>query len=92
MSKIDPHWDDVARVVAGHVATELRDNPALLTPWLTPAAAASYIGLAEKSLEAYRHDRTGPKYSKVGLRIVRYHIKDLDAWLRKQAVRQGGAK
>jgi len=47
---------------------------------LTTEAAATYLGLAESTLEKARVHGTGPKYVKLG-RAVRYRIRDLDEWL-----------
>lgn len=47
--------------------------------------AASYLGLAESTLEKARVSGTGPKYLKLG-RAVRYRIADLDSWMSDRMV------
>lgn len=68
-------------LLAKLIAAELSKT---VPAWLTPAQAAAYTGIPEKTLEQYRRDRTGPKYSKVG-KHVRYSPEDLDTWVRSKA-------
>lgn len=56
------------------------------SPWRTPEEAAAYLGLAPRGLEDMRYHGRGPAYTKVGRRVVRYHLNDLDAWM------EGGRK
>lgn len=49
------------------------------TPYLSPAQAAYYLGVAERTLQEYRTAGTGPRYRRHS-RHLRYHIDDLDAW------------
>lgn len=62
--------------LADLLAARLRVMP----EWLSPADAATYCGIPEKTLEQYRSQGTGPAYSKVG-RHVRYRRCDIDLWL-----------
>ena len=50
-------------------------------PWLNPKQCAAYIGLSIPQLEIYRRRGTGPRFARVGARVVRYAIADIDAWL-----------
>ncbi len=49
--------------------------------WLSPAEAAIYSSISEKTLEQLRRDGKGPSYSKIG-RLVRYSRHDLDNFMR----------
>lgn len=55
---------------------------------LSPADAAVYVGLSVPTLKKYRLDGTGPRYAKVGSRVV-YRPTDLDAWLTAHLVGGG---
>lgn len=86
---LDPAFREIANHVADKVATLLRDDPPVISPWLTPRQAAGYIGLDERSLEAKRRNNDGPVCHRVNHRLIRYHVADLDAWLRSH--REGAA-
>lgn len=43
--------------------------------------AATYVGLAELTLEKKRLDGTGPRYIQLGPRAVGYAVDDLDAFI-----------
>ena len=47
----------------------------------TPAAARYLGGVAARTLEAWRVYGRGPRYLKIGDRVV-YRRRDLDAWLK----------
>ena len=47
---------------------------------LTAKQAAEYVGLSEHTLNQYRSEGRGPRFIKLGARVV-YDTKDLDAWL-----------
>jgi DNA-binding transcriptional MerR regulator len=51
------------------------------------AAAARYVGLSARTLEHYRRVGGGPRFIKHARNVVRYDVRDLDAWLdsRKRA-------
>lgn len=56
---------------------------------LNTAQAAKYIGLSKSELDKARVSGelggdTPPKFFRVGKKIVRYHIADLDDWLGEQ--------
>lgn len=60
-----------------------------MAKWLSTKEAADYLRFHRDTLRRYRRLRIGPRYSKIG-RVVRYHIDDLDEWVRSQA--RGGDK
>ena len=47
---------------------------------LSTPEAANYIGLSKSTLSKRRVFGGGPKYLKLGRRVV-YDVRDLDAWL-----------
>ena len=49
--------------------------------WLTPAAAATYLGLAISTLARWRSTGGGPLFHRPSPRIVRYGKADLDQWM-----------
>lgn len=48
---------------------------------LRPDAAASYLGLSASVLAKMRMTGTGPRYIKLGRRVVIYRLADLVAWM-----------
>jgi excisionase family DNA binding protein len=50
------------------------------SPFLNTAQAAHYLGISARTLEDMRIADAGPVWRRHGLRHVRYHIDDLDAW------------
>ena len=55
-------------------------------PFLRTQEAARFIGLSYRTLEKYRISGTGPKYSKIGSRII-YAVTDLRDWAERGARR-----
>ena len=53
--------------------------PALAPRFLRTPDAARYLGLSGRTLEKHRTYGTGPKYRRLGGRIV-YALEDLQAW------------
>jgi len=57
--------------------------------WMGPAATSCYM-FGEpghtKTLEAWRHQGTGPRYAKAGRRVL-YREDWIDEWLEKRAIR-----
>lgn len=76
-----PSAETLARLIAERVVQNLRCELANVSPWLTPDDAAAYLSLTKRGLEDMRAQITGPRYHRVGTRIVRYHRNDLDHWL-----------
>ena len=52
------------------------------SPYRNTLEAAAYLMLQPSTLERYRIDGTGPKYSKLGDKVV-YDVRRLDEWVRK---------
>lgn len=53
---------------------------------MTPRQASQTYGISEGTLANMRHQKTGPKYYKIGKRKVIYFVEDFEAWLRKNPV------
>ena len=47
--------------------------------YLRTAEAGEYLGLSGRTLEKHRTFGTGPRYRKIGGRVI-YALKDLEAW------------
>jgi predicted DNA-binding transcriptional regulator AlpA len=48
------------------------------------AEAASFLGLAQRTLELHRQAGTGPAFVRAGKRAVRYRLADLLTWQNQQ--------
>ena len=48
---------------------------------LNQTQAAARLGLAPRTLAAYRFKGGGPRYIRISARCVRYRPADLDAWV-----------
>ena len=60
-------------------------NPAGLPQrYLRTPEAATFVGLSIRTLEKHRIYGTGPRYSKLGGRVV-YRLEDLQAWVESGA-------
>jgi len=46
--------------------------------YINEADAAAYLGVSVKTLQRWRFKRRGPAYSKVGGKLVRYSLDDLN--------------
>lgn len=51
---------------------------------LTEAEAAARVGVCIRTLQRYRATSTGPEWSRIGPRRIRYMRQDVDAWLQRQ--------
>lgn len=54
-----------------------------VSPWLTTEEAAHYLKTTPAAMHQLRYLGTGPQCHRAGRR-VRYHVDDLDAWVRGQ--------
>ena len=52
--------------------------------YLRTPEAATFVGLSTRTLEKHRIYGTGPRYSKLGGRVV-YRLEDLQAWVDRGA-------
>ena len=52
--------------------------------YLRTPEAATFLGVSGRTLEKHRTYGTGPRYSKIGGRVV-YGLEDLQAWVHRGA-------
>ena len=52
------------------------------SPWLDTEQAATYLGSTPGTLKNWRATGQGPKYHLIQTRMVRYHVEDLDGFVR----------
>lgn len=50
--------------------------------WLNTKSAAQYLSVKEGTLKTWRAKSTGPKYHVIQSKMVRYHVDDLNAFVR----------
>lgn len=50
---------------------------------LTEQETADYLRVSIYSVKRWRRVGTGPPYTKLGLKTIRYHKSDIDGWLIK---------
>ena len=55
---------------------------------MTPAELSAYLKVPERTLQQWRYQRRGPRYTKAG-QHVRYAAADVENWLRSN--QSGGA-
>jgi hypothetical protein len=68
--------DEIAEAVARALKRTARP-----TPWLTTGEAAARIKATPETMKTWRAKGGGPRYHG-GHRFVRYHVDDLDAFVR----------
>ena len=55
--------------------------PQSSSAFLSESDAAEYLGISKKTLQRWRFKRRGPAYSKVGGKLVRYSLDDLNLFI-----------
>lgn len=58
---------------------------------LPDTEAAKYLNVAIQTVRNWRWKRTGPKWSRIGQRIIRYRRRDLDDFIARGASEQDAA-
>ena len=61
---------------------------ALKSPYMTPAEAAEYLRIEERTLNNMRWRGEGPHWRKHGGKVL-YHINDLNCWSRHRDFGEG---
>ena len=69
--------DAVRRVLDTHNAS----------PWRDSEAAAEYLGCTAGTMKTWRSRGEGPRYHIIQKKLVRYHVDDLDAFVRGEVTR-----
>ena len=57
------------------------------SPWFDSDGAAEYLSCSPATLKVWRSRGEGPRYHIVHTRLVRYHVEDLDAFVRGEVAR-----
>lgn len=57
------------------------------SPWLDTDGAAEYLGCTPGTMKTWRSRGEGPRYHVIQSKLVRYHIDDLDAFVRGEVAR-----
>lgn len=52
------------------------------SPWFDSDAAAEYLACTAGTLKTWRSNGQGPRYHVIHNKLVRYHLDDLDAFVR----------
>lgn len=58
--------------------------PSVSDTYLTPKEAAEIYGLSVATLSAWRANKQGPPFLRIGPRLVRYRRSDFDRWVEEQ--------
>lgn len=64
----------------------------IASPWLDTAAAALHLGREPGTLRGWRSTGKGPSFHLVSGRFVRYHVDDLDAFVRGGSAKKPSAE
>jgi hypothetical protein len=57
------------------------------SPWLDSEHAAEYLGCSAGTMKTWRSRGEGPQYHVIQSKLVRYHVSDLDAFVRGEVAR-----
>lgn len=57
------------------------------SPWFDSEAAAKYLACTPGTLKTWRSQGHGPRYHVIHNKLVRYHLDDLDAFVRGEVAR-----
>ena len=57
------------------------------SPWLDSEAAAAYLSCTPGTMKTWRSRGEGPNYHIIQHKLVRYHMNDLDAFVRGEVAR-----
>lgn len=57
------------------------------SPWLDSEKAANYLGCATGTMKTWRSRGEGPRYHMIQNKLIRYHVDDLDAFVRGEVAR-----
>lgn len=57
------------------------------SPWRDSDGAAAHIGCTPGTMKTWRSRGEGPRYHIIQQKLVRYHVDDLDAFVRGEVAR-----
>ncbi|MBB6193466.1 hypothetical protein FHS51_003722 [Sphingobium wenxiniae] len=72
-------------IVTGAVRRALGTNTS--SPWLDSESAAAYLSCTPGTMKTWRSRGEGPNYHIIQQKLVRYHMDDLDAFVRGEVAR-----
>jgi len=72
-------------IVTGAVRRAFDTNKS--SPWLDSEAAAAYLSCTPGTMKTWRSRGEGPNYHIIQQKLVRYHVDDLDAFVRGEVAR-----
>lgn len=75
---------DIDNSINTRVSREVTAND---SPWFDSGSAAAYLGCSAGTLKTWRSMGKGPKYHVIHSKLVRYHLADLDAFVRGEVAR-----
>ena len=78
--------DDLSEIVEGAVARAF-NKLNIPSPWKDSEQAATYLSCSAGTLKTWRSRGEGPRYNIIQEKLIRYHIDDLDAFVRGEAGR-----
>jgi len=78
MSEVDQRWRETIAALKELKRPARAKGPAGL---LDTVSAAKRMGIAKGTLENWRSLGKGPRFIKVGTKMVRYDPRDIDSWL-----------
>lgn len=62
-------------------------NPFSGVGLLNQKQTSEFLGVSERALEKWRLEEKGPPFVKVGNKLVRYRLSDLQKWIDKNTVK-----
>ena len=82
----------IVKATVAEVLQQLAQRPAPLpAQFVRTEAAARILTIDPDTLEIWRQQRKGPKFRRVGNRVV-YAVDDLVAWMKAHPLEEGGAR
>jgi len=60
------------------------------SPWFDRKRAAAHLAISPSSLDRLVRRPNGPRAARLGPRLLRFHVRELDAYARKAAARWRG--
>ncbi len=77
--------NDLEQVVERAVRRAL--DTSIPSPWKDSAQAAEYLSCSAGTLKTWRSRGEGPAYHVIQDKLIRYHVNDLDAFVRGEVAR-----
>jgi hypothetical protein len=77
--------NDLEQVVERAVRRAL--DPSKQSPWKDSEQAAEYLSCSGGTLKTWRSRGEGPAYHVIQDKLIRYHVNDLDAFVRGKVAR-----